>query len=100
MRDRLFEGAEPLRRKRDEHQYGELAAEPRHPADFDIAAAVEEQLGDFVNDPDPVGAGQGENDTGAHRATSFRHEPRNGPPAAAPTARGTVSAAAPRKPTA
>lgn len=53
-------------RQVDKEQDGKLAAQPGHAAGFDIATQSKQTAGDFLDDADPVGAGQGKDDLAAH----------------------------------
>ena len=55
-----------LVRQRDQHQHRELAAEPDHAARLDVAVEAEEDARHLLDDSDAIGAGQGEDDVGAH----------------------------------
>jgi hypothetical protein len=56
----------------DEHQDRELAAEAGHPAGLHIAAAVEQEPGHLVDDPDPVRARQRQDEIPLHGGRLLR----------------------------
>jgi hypothetical protein len=53
-----------------QHHHGELAAQVDHAAVLDVAAALEDELGDFIDQPRPVMADGAENGVWAHGAPS------------------------------
>jgi hypothetical protein len=55
----------------NQHKNREFTSKSCHPAAFYIAAKLVKAFGNFIDDPDPIGTGQGENDVDAHGFVLF-----------------------------